>query len=62
MAVSFIRLIQVLFNNNPSLVYLFPLLGRGLSYSLDSLRNATYYNHAFLMSAKRVVDISKYSA
>lgn len=62
MGVSFIRLFQVMFNLNPRRGYICPVLGRGLSHFFESLRNATHYNHAFLMSAQRVVNLSEYPA
>lgn len=61
MRVPFMRLFQVVFNLLPRREYFCPILGRGLFHFFDSLRNATQDNHTFLMSAQRVVDLSKYT-
>lgn len=57
-----VRLLQIVFNLTPRPEHFLPILGRGFSYFVVSLRNATQDNHAFLMSAQRVIDISEYPA
>lgn len=59
---SVIRPFQVLFNLTPRCGYFGPVLGRGLSEFLKSLRNASHRNHALLMLAQRVVYLSEYTA